>query len=232
MTALIATNAGSIGFISQDSAVSAVSVLAAAVMRENARGEQTLVPGMFPRLPQSAEKIRVIAGGKVVLGALGTFEQLQPLLNALERAQLADVAAVQRSAQSLWQSAGQPRPLIVVCMGFNAAVGKVEAFAANSEQDFDPQPLPAGEGHALTPAPPIDDPDYPELLRRWNNAAWGTGTQTFHRMAAQMMARATRASDGAMPAIGGMLRTAVVTGAGIEIVEAGDLDELLPAEAA
>jgi hypothetical protein len=122
---------------------------------------------------------------------------------------------VQRSAQSLWQSAGEPRPLIVVCMGFNPATGKVEAFAANSEEGFEPQSLPAGEGHAMTPAPSIEDPDYPLLLRRWNNAAWGVGTQDFHRMAAQMMVRASRAAEGAVPAIGGMLRTAIVTGAGI-----------------
>jgi hypothetical protein len=194
-------------------------------MALNARGEEARIPGMFPRLPEAVEKIRIVAGGKVALSALGTLQQLQPFVDALERAQLADIATVQRWARALWRRAGEPRPLIIVAMGFNPAAGAVEAFTANSEEAFEPKSLPAGEAHAMTPQPSISDPEYPELLRRWNNAAWGMGTQGFHKMAAQIMARATRVSDGAMPAIGGMLRTAIVTGSGIEIVEAGNLDQ-------
>lgn len=76
----------------------------------------------------------------------------------------------------------------------------------------------------------MDNGSYDELSRRWTLAAPGVGTEEFHKLMAQNVARSSRA--GHYPGhflIGGQLCTGTVTREGVEVRKVAKLDDAQPA---
>lgn len=164
---------------------------------------------------------KVTVAGNVVLAGAGSY-----LLFARWAAALAglpescDVAAADRIAperlRALRDELAIRLPTVFAHVGWSKERGRVIGFLYASAEDFRSRPL--GAGHAMSPLPSPDDPDYDDLAARWTPAALGIGTRDFHVRAAENIYRAYR--RGLYPkgaGIGGWLDVATVDCDGIEV---------------
>jgi hypothetical protein len=246
MTTLIATVTPRGGWLSQDTAVSALTIepdmdmaklskvanLADGatwedVVRSDLAGDGHAKPA---KLLGFASKIGVIPHLNMVAGSFGTYEfHLAGLFALFSMKAARTVEDVDAAAPALLARLAvalpSPVPQCVVCIGYSHARGRVLGFAYHATESF--RSMPIDKGHTFCPVVSEDDPDYAALHRACEPAAIGVGTEQFHVAVARNQFRAqalglyTRA-----PLIGGQLHTARVDAGGITITVSNTFPDL------
>ena len=175
-----------------------------------------------------ATKIQSLPHINAIMGASGAWLPIQRLFG------FCCIGGAAWSAESLLAelpeylrklSAEHDGPtLSIVAVGMSESGNGVGA-AYTSGEKFERYNLPVA--HVTTPAPNVEDPDYPRLAEQWQPAALGIDTENFHIELAQNQHRsfaAGKLADGVL--LGGELVMARIDADGISLRKACQFPKL------
>lgn len=226
MTLLVATVAPGFAILTQDTAWGVAEKAAPELLARCAVTADGFSPDAYPGAPGGEVAPTTFHGGKIVVrpglkaavGGAGCMATHVGFSYALAERGVATIEEIVEEAPQMLTRAwsGEHGGYMAVTVGWSDIEQRAIGFAFASGEGFAPRRMEQGSGHALHPAPAMDDPYYQWVESMWQDAACGHGTLPFHRLYAENVARA--AAAGRYPrgmVLGGFCQSVIVTAEGV-----------------